>query len=196
VSDASFTELIRRVRAGDDRAAEELVRLYEPHVRRAVRIRMNQPRLRQVVDSMDVCQSVLARFFARAATGQFRLDTPDQLIALLAKMAENRIHDWRRRLATRRRDQRREVSLDRLAGDSVAAVGEQRSTTQAECDPAETLEQLMRRLPAVERRLAQSRLSGDSWAAIAKREGKTADALRMQLRRAANKVLEALEENG
>ena len=62
----SFADLIRRVRAGDDQAARELVREYEPAIRRAVRIQLRNPRLRAQLDSVDICQSVLANFFSCA----------------------------------------------------------------------------------------------------------------------------------
>ena len=70
----SFTDLIQRVRAGDEKAATELVRRYEPAIRVAVRVRLTDPGLRRFLDSMDICQSVLANFFVRAAAGQFDLD--------------------------------------------------------------------------------------------------------------------------
>jgi hypothetical protein len=34
----TFTEFIRRIRAGDDQAAQELVERYEPVIRREVRM--------------------------------------------------------------------------------------------------------------------------------------------------------------
>ena len=69
---ASFGELIGRVRAGDALAAAEVVRRYEPALRRAVRARLRRdPRLCRLLDSVDVSQSVLASFFVRAALGQW-----------------------------------------------------------------------------------------------------------------------------
>ena len=80
-----------RVRAGDEQAATELVRSYEPAIRRAARVRMTDVRLRRVLDSMDICQSVMASFFVRAASGLYDLETPEQLLRLLATMARNTI---------------------------------------------------------------------------------------------------------
>ena len=79
----NFDELIRRVRAGDEEAATVLVRRYEPAIRRAVRFRLTDARLGTLLDSMDVCQSVLASFFIRAASGPYELETPGQLRRLL-----------------------------------------------------------------------------------------------------------------
>jgi RNA polymerase sigma-70 factor (ECF subfamily) len=73
-SEGSFAALIRRVRAGDPDAAAEVVRQYEPPIRRLVRLRLTDPWLTRVLDSMDICQSVMANFFIRAAAGQFDLE--------------------------------------------------------------------------------------------------------------------------
>ena len=64
-SDTSFEELITRVRAGNEEAAAELVREYEPEIRREIHFRLTDPSLRRIVESVDICQSVLANFFAR-----------------------------------------------------------------------------------------------------------------------------------
>ena len=91
--DISFVELVRNVRAGDEVASAELVRRYEPAIRIAVRGASNRPRLRRLFDSMDICQSVFAIFFVRAAAGEYELDRPERLIQLLATMARNRVTD-------------------------------------------------------------------------------------------------------
>ncbi|MBI3466204.1 MAG: hypothetical protein HY000_24585 [Planctomycetes bacterium] len=57
----SFREMIRRVRAGDEDAATELVRQYEPEIRREVRMRLTDPRLRRGIESVDICQSVFRK---------------------------------------------------------------------------------------------------------------------------------------
>src|SRR5262245_54510452 len=120
----SIRPLVERVRAGDARAAEELVRRYDPEVRRAVRVRLADPRLQGVLDSMDICQSVLANFFARAAAGQFDLDSPEQLLALLVTMARNKLRAHARRQAAAGRDRRRLAAGGGEALGAVAAAGE------------------------------------------------------------------------
>jgi hypothetical protein len=82
--DPSFHDLIRRVRARDEQAAEELLRRYEPVVRVAVRVRLTDPNLRRWLDSMDICQSIFLNFFVRVASGQLQLETPSILRPLLA----------------------------------------------------------------------------------------------------------------
>jgi RNA polymerase sigma-70 factor (ECF subfamily) len=92
-NDVSFADLLRRVRDGDEAAAAELVRRSEPAIRRAVRLRLTDPRLRRAFDSADVCQSVLGNFFARARAGQFELERPEQLTRLLIEMTYNKVRD-------------------------------------------------------------------------------------------------------
>src|SRR6188768_1022559 len=92
----SFTTFMTRVRAGDQQATTELVRLYEPEIRREVRLRLRDPRLRRDFDSMDICQSVLASFFVRAALGQYELDQPEQLLRLLVDMSRKKLVDHAR----------------------------------------------------------------------------------------------------
>src|SRR4051812_2155900 len=102
-----FAEFVARVRAGDARAAEELVRRYEPLIRREVRLHLEDRRLGRVFDSMDVCQSVLKSFFVRTAAGQFDLDDPTQLVRLLVTMTRNKLASEARRQHRQKRDNRR-----------------------------------------------------------------------------------------
>ena len=70
MSSTPVADLLGKVRGGDAAAAEELVRTYEPELRRAIRVRLTDARLRRLIDSIDICQSVLAGFFVRTAAGQ------------------------------------------------------------------------------------------------------------------------------
>ena len=58
----AFADFVRRVCAGDEQAAEELVRHYERAIRVAVRMRLTDPALRRQFYTVDVCQSVLRSF--------------------------------------------------------------------------------------------------------------------------------------
>src|SRR6516162_4696607 len=87
----SFDEFMRRVRAGDEQAAAELVRQFEPLIRREVRYQLRDQRLYRLFDSMDICQSVLASFFVRTAAGQYDVHSHEQLVKLLVSMAHNKL---------------------------------------------------------------------------------------------------------
>src|SRR6185503_5461790 len=114
MSEESFTDLIARVRGGDERAAADLVRRYEPEIRREVRFLLRDPFLRRTFDSMDICQSVMGSFFLRAALGEYDLDRPEDLIRLLISMTRNKVVDATRRQRAQRRDHRRATSLGAL----------------------------------------------------------------------------------
>ena len=179
-----FAEFIARIRAGDGRAAEELVRKYEPLVRRVVRIRLEDRKLGRLFDSMDVCQSVLKSFFVRTAAGQYDLDEPGQLVGLLVAMAGTKLACEARRQHRQRRDQRRVVEGDAaLAG--VAADDPSPSRAVAARD---LLDAARRRLTDEERALADLRGEGLTWEEVTARVGGTAQARRVQLARALDRV--------
>ena len=97
VSDHGFPALLRRVRAGDQEAAAELVRTYEPVLTRMIRVRLSDRRLRRVHGESDIFQSVMTSFFVRAALGQYELGQPEDLVKLLAVMVRNKVADKARR---------------------------------------------------------------------------------------------------
>jgi RNA polymerase sigma-70 factor (ECF subfamily) len=186
--DTSFPDLVRRVRGGDDAAAAELVRHYEPALRRAVRVRLRDARLRRLLDSMDVCQSVMASFFVRAALGQYELDSPEQLLKLLATMARNKVVNEAARQGAGRRDYRRVE-----AGDAQARELPGRDATPSQVVAGEELlREARRRLGAEECRLLELRQQGREWADIAAELGGSAQALRKRLERAVERVAREL----
>jgi RNA polymerase sigma-70 factor (ECF subfamily) len=189
-ADEQFQELIRRVRAGDGPATAQLVRQYEPEIRRTVRVRLRlNSRLRRLFDSMDVCQSVLASFFARAALGQFDIDRPDQVLRLLVAMAHNKLAEQVRKHHAQRRDNRRRQDLEPAA---LAAVADQALTPSRIVADEELLRAVRRLLSDEERRIADYRAQGTGWAEIARELGGTAKARRMQFARALDRVVQQL----
>jgi RNA polymerase sigma-70 factor (ECF subfamily) len=183
LQEPSFDAWMTRIRAGDADAAADLVRQYEKAIRVAVRLRLTDPRLQRRFDSMDVCQSVLASFFVRAAAGQYDLETPDQLVALLIQMARNKLLMQVRRHKTRRRDVGRAGAMadglpvpDPAAGPVRRAIGR------------ELLDQVLDRLDQPDRELAQRRAVGQGWEDIARDLGGTPQGHRMRLSRAVGRV--------
>jgi DNA-directed RNA polymerase specialized sigma24 family protein len=83
------------------------VRRYEPAIRRAVRFRLADARLGGLLDSMDICRPDLKSFFVRAASGQYDLETPEKVLALLTAMARNKLASQARRQGAQRRGGRR-----------------------------------------------------------------------------------------
>src|SRR5262249_3693421 len=105
--DLTFQQFIDRIRAGDERAAAELVSRYKPVIRREVGMQLTDQNLIRLFDSMDICQSVLASFFMRTAAGEYDLSSTAQLLKLLVNMARNKLISAARREYTQRRDVRR-----------------------------------------------------------------------------------------
>ena len=184
----AFEELIRRIRAGDQDAATVLVKHYEPAIRRAVRFRLADRGLGTLLESMDICQSVMASFFIRAASGQYELQTPGQLLKLLTAMARNKLTSQARKQNAQRRDSRRVISGGPDDNRFVAA-GQSPSKEFAARD---LLQEVHRRLSADERQILELRNQGGNWAAIAAELGGSADALRRKLSRALDRVAEQL----
>lgn len=182
--DAAFRELIKRIRTGDEQAATELVRQYEPEIRRAVRMRLNDPKLGRTLDSIDICQSVMGRFFVGVTAGQFELEHPGQLLRLLVTMAKNRVIDHARKPANRPESFGSGEREYQVAGrdDSPSVVVSQK----------ELLSEMRKRLTPEEYQLSEMRKSGLDWATIAKKTGGTPDALRKKLERAMDRLTKEL----
>lgn len=183
----AFQDLIRRVRAGDEAAARELVERYESAVRILVRVRLTEPALRRVVDSVDICQSVLANFFVRAAHGQFSLERPEQLLSLLATMARNKLtNHWQAQHAARRGQGRHaEVEPENLV--------DPRPSPSRIASGRELLRMVRERLTPEERAVADERAAGADWREIALRRGERPDTVRIRFARALDRVARELE---
>jgi RNA polymerase sigma-70 factor (ECF subfamily) len=186
LAEIRFSDLMRRVRAGDEEAATAIVRHYEPVIRRVVRIRLVDARLRRVFDSMDICQSVLGSFFVRAALGQYDVETPEQLLKLLTQMARNKLADQARRQAVRDADDRA------LADPDLERVATPAPSPSRQVAFRELLQEARRRLSAEERRVLELREQGREWSEVAAELGGTPEALRKRFARAMNLVAQQL----
>jgi RNA polymerase sigma factor (sigma-70 family) len=181
---SSFIDLIHKAQAHDEQAAAELMGRYEPAVRRVVRLRLLDARLRRVLDSVDVCQSVMANFFEKLAHGGYPLQSPEQLIKLLSTMAHNKLTDHMRRQHAQRRDNRQTVAYD-IEEAALAAPGPSPSQAAA---TRELLDEVRGRLSDDELQILELRNEGQDWADIAADLGGTPDALRKKLARALARV--------
>lgn len=179
----AFDAFIGRIRAGDEQAAAELVRIYEPLIRREVRLHIRDRRLYRLFESLDVCQSVLGSFFARTALGEYDLETPEQLIKLLVVMTRNKVATAAQRQHRQRRDNRRTTGPDQL--DRVADPG---PSPSEQISGQELLERFRAGFTDEERAIAGLRKDGLGWAEVTTQLGGTPQARRMQLARAVERV--------
>jgi RNA polymerase sigma-70 factor (ECF subfamily) len=178
-----FQDLIRRLRAGDNEAAEELMRRYGPTIRCVARVRLTDTRLQRLFDSTDICQSVFGSFFVRTALGQYDLETPEQMVHLLVAMSRKKVADHARNAGAARRDYRRTRIVQNE--DRFVASGPSPSEQVA---AQELLQEFRKRLSEEERQLAEERALGRGWSEIAADHGRKPDALRKQLSRAVDRV--------
>lgn len=183
-SGSSFAALIARVRKRDAEAAAELVRQYEPALRRVARVRLRDDRMQRTLDSLDVCQSVLGSFFVRAALGEYQIETVDDLLKLLATIVRNKVASHVRKETADRRDHRR-----LQAGDlGVRELASAEPTASRVVEARELLAACWQRLTPRERQIAELRAAGEEWADIAARFGDSPEAVRKRFRRAVDEL--------
>ncbi len=185
----NLAELMKRVREGDQSAAELIVKQYEPLIRRMVRLRLEDERLSRVFESMDVCQSVLGSFFVRAAMGQFDLQEPGQLVNLLITMTRNKVASTARREYQQKRDRRRISEGD---SQQLARIESDMETPSVVVAGKELVDQARALMRDDERQISELRSEGWAWDEIAKKMGGTAQARRVQFMRATSRILAQL----
>jgi RNA polymerase sigma factor (sigma-70 family) len=185
--DPSFADLIRRVRAGDQRAAAELVRTYEEAIHVVVRLRLAGTGLQRFVDSADISQSVLGDLFAGITAGRFELEKPAQLLRLVTTMVRNKITNHALHQQAARRDHRR-LREGLSEGDWV----DPHPTPSRVVAWKELLQKLRGRLSPEEQQLADLKIAGHSWAEIAAIVGGSPDGVRVRLARAVRRADRAL----
>lgn len=184
----AFSAMIERVRQGDNQAAQELLRDYEPVLRRIISMRLADGRLRRLIDADDICQSVFGSFFVRMALGQYDIGSQDDLLKLLATMVRNKVVNKHRRRVLENQEELRVPLEHRMA--------QEHASPRASPSDALVYEELVRKAPlllsAEERELIALRKQGLEWAAIADRLGGTAGTLRKRLARAIDLVVKQL----
>ncbi len=183
----SFSELIERVKSGNEQAVSQLVKKFEPVIRRELRFRLRDSRARFELESMDISQSVLSNFFVRVATRQYDLKEQGDLVKLLVTMTRNKVAENLRARHRQRRDSRRTVQG--VEGMALATADPTPSRVLA---GKEILQLVRQNLSGEERRLVDLRCQGLSWEEIANSLGGSADARRKQMARAIDEIVHKL----
>ena len=175
MSEVSFEELLRRLRAGDDTAAALVFERFARRLLGLARTRLGKA-IRQKVDAEDVLQSVFKSFFHRHADGQYVVANWDSLWGILAVITLRKCGRQVRHFRAARRDIRREES------PPAAARKEQITQWQAltrEPTPEEVaqflelVEGLMRGLDNRERQMLVLHLQGYTAPEISAQVGRT-----------------------
>ena len=186
----SFTDLMTRLRAGEEPAAADLFQRFAPRLIALARSRLDQ-RLRQKVDPEDVLQSVYQSFFLRHTQGQFELAGWDDLWSLLTVLTLRKCSRWARYFHTAGRDVGRETSLEVLpdASDPDQGLFAAEPTPEEAAMLTENLEQLFRGLEGRDRAIVGLSLQGYSVREIGARLGRPQRTVFRILERAKQRML-------
>jgi len=184
-----LNELMDRLRDGDERAAAELVRQYEPELRRFVRYRLTDARIRSLIDSVDVTQSVFASFFVALAEGRLEVASPGQLVRLLTTMATNKLHDHHRKSRAAKRDAFRSEASVREPEENVAT--DERGPDDL-TESSDFVDAFRSQLAPSERDLLDWRMEGRGWDEIAVKADSSPEAIRKRFTRAIDRVAEKM----
>jgi RNA polymerase sigma factor (sigma-70 family) len=172
--DPSFDDLLVRLRAGDQTAAALVVDQYARRLVGLARANLDRRILRKE-DPEDVLQSVFKSFFHRCGLGQFRLDSREELWALLVSLT---LHKCGHRVDYHRAA-RRDVRRETPAQPALDASGSRWEALAREPTPVEaamlveTLERLLDGLEPHQQEIVRLRLEGVEPAQIAERRGVT-----------------------
>jgi RNA polymerase sigma factor (sigma-70 family) len=163
--DGEEARLIQLLQVGDDAAAAEVFRTYEPYLRMVVRQRLT-PRLRAKFDSVDIVQSVWVDVLDHFRKGDRRFDSPTHLKNFLVRATLNRFID-------RIRSNRRAVEIERpMRSDTVGSLPETRNPAPSEVEQAEDLWRKMIALcPPAHRELLRLKRQGLAASEIGERTG-------------------------
>ena len=186
VTNEEFAAFVKRIHSGDEQAARDLIKEFEPEVRRAARVRLTDSRLRRLVDSIDICQSVFGRFFKGVSAGDFELDSSDQLLAVLTTMTRNRIIDLHRAQSAQKR-RPTEAGQPGFVPDP-GELADELSGPRSNAIAREQLEQVRSRLDEDEARLVEIRTGGSSWQEVASELGESEEVVRKRFERLIKRV--------
>jgi RNA polymerase sigma factor (sigma-70 family) len=167
--ESELTEFLRRIQAGDEGAARELLSRFEAEVRLVVRRQL--PRLlRSRFDSLDFLQSVWGSFFRRMRTAPTEFEDSRHLVAFLARAAKNKVIDEYRRAASRKQNMHRE---EPLWGDGLRPrdVPDPTDSPSEVAQAHEVLGRLRELMPADRRSILEMKAEGLSSKDIGERLG-------------------------
>jgi DNA-directed RNA polymerase specialized sigma24 family protein len=176
-------EFFAALRSGDPRTAESLLDRLEPSLRRIIRARLQDARVRRVADTSDIFQSLLKDFLFQRQGEHSPSQSAAGMYAYLAAAASHKIQ------AKLRKERRHAGSL---ADDFEPATTE--SPAGERLENRDLIEAIRERLAEDRRLLFDLTLRGLTWAEISAIVGGQPDTLRMRLRRGIASALSELGE--
>ena len=161
-------DLLRRVQAGDERAANEVFERYVERLTRLARSRL-AARLAARVDPEDIVQSAYRSFFVAARQGRFAVSASGDLWRLLVEVTLHKLY----RQAARHKARRRSVERERASSDdgSWDRVTSGEPTPEQAAIAAEEMEALLTKLSPRGREAVELVLQGYEQREIAAKLG-------------------------
>jgi RNA polymerase sigma-70 factor (ECF subfamily) len=187
--DASFADVMARLRAGDQAAAATVFHRFARRLVELARARLDA-RIRQKVDPEDVAMSVYKSFFLRYAEGQFDLANWDSLWGLLTTITLRKCGHRVEYFRAACRDVRREQAAVPLADDSSAsweAIAREPSPEEVVC-LTEAVEGLMQGLDERQQKIVALALQGYTPAEISEQVGRSERRVYALLQRVCGKL--------
>ena len=185
--DPALADIIARAQNRDPDAIDELVRHYEPQLKRIIRFKLTNPRLRRFMDSLDVCQSVLGSFFAQLFDGKLDVSDPKKLRAFLSLVAKHKVID-----RARKHDPKRH-NVEIAGGDGLAQrAADQLPKPDSVVANRDLVDAVREHLRPENQELLDLWLGGIGWVEISQRVGISAEALRKRLNRDVDRVAHQL----
>jgi RNA polymerase sigma factor (sigma-70 family) len=178
----SLSELLERLRQGDEAAAETVFRAYEPYLRVVVRRQLSAA-LRTKFDSADIVQSVWADLVCGFRQEGWSFPDTDRLRAFLVKATRNRFIDRLRRHLT---EMEREQSLGSLEAGQFPHSPEPDPSEVMQAD--ELWEQLLAGCSPLHREILHLKRQGRTLAEIARATGLHESSVRRILYQVANRL--------
>jgi RNA polymerase sigma factor (sigma-70 family) len=178
-------EFFAKIQGGDEKVVEAMLQEMDPFLRRVIRMRLLDGRLRRAADTTDILQSLLKDFLRQPAAGEPAKSSSGALCAYLAAAVRHKVQ-------TRLRKERRHVGS--LPEDWEPASPEPDVANRVE--DQDLAAAIRGRLDESARLLFDLKAEGLTWQEIAEKTGSRADALRMRLNRAVAAVLTDLGDEG
>ena len=176
--------LVELAKAQDQEAVEQLFEKAYPQLLQAARFRLG-PALRARLDTMDLAQTAYHAAFRDLSRYQY--EGKGSFSRWLLGILENKIRNSLEYFKAKRRDMRKDVSLD--AGAPVPAIKWSPSDELEAAEDREHLEKAMDMLPEDHRDVIVSRYYlGMPWAEIGEQMGRSEEAAQMLCNRALAKL--------
>lgn len=150
-------------------------------------MRIMHSRMRRLMDSEDIRQSVMKSFFLRFKRGDWEFSTPSQLIGFLLEMTRNKVANHVRKAVAMKRGGDEEI--EPLSNASFTFIDDSPLDAAIE---NEIGVQVNERLDAVEKELIQLRREGADWKQIGEQCQMSPEAARKRYHRMVDRISKEL----